>query len=77
MTIKTSLNGSAICLTEEGTCIPETAIEHIWDPFFTTEKNGTGLGLAICYRIALDNGRAITVTRKGPTSTRIEVTFPI
>lgn len=36
-----------IKITDEGTGIPETMLENINNPFFTTKEKGTGLGLMI------------------------------
>ncbi len=37
-------------ITDSGRGIPETELEKIFDPFYTTKNKGTGLGLALCRR---------------------------
>ena len=57
----------ALCLTEntkvlrieisdDGDGIPESVQNHLFEPFFTTEKSGTGLGLYIARELADANG---------------------
>jgi signal transduction histidine kinase len=40
-----------ITLRDHGEGIPETVLDKIWDPFFTTKEKGTGLGLGIVLKI--------------------------
>ncbi len=53
-------------VADSGSGIPEEAIKHIFDPFYTTKPpgKGTGLGLAISARIVEGFGGRITVTSK-------------
>jgi signal transduction histidine kinase len=44
-----------IRLTDSGPGIPDTIIEKIFQPFFTTKEEGTGLGLSIAARIIQDH----------------------
>jgi signal transduction histidine kinase len=50
-------------ITDTGSGIDPSVLEHIFDPFFTTrpEGGGTGLGLWICQRIATGLGGEISV----------------
>lgn len=38
-------------IENDGPDIPDEALEHIFDPFYSGDEQGTGLGLAICSRI--------------------------
>ncbi len=46
---------------DTGPGVPETLVERIFNPFFTTRSEGTGLGLAIVHRIIDAHHGAITV----------------
>ncbi len=38
-----------ISVSNNGKPIPQSEIQHIFEPFYTTKENGTGLGLSIVY----------------------------
>lgn len=46
---------------DTGSGIPDTVIQKIFDPLFTTKQTGTGLGLSICKNIVEQHGGTITV----------------
>ena len=48
-----------ICIADNGAGIPETDLQKIFLPFFTTKSEGTGLGLAIVQKVALQHGGSI------------------
>jgi signal transduction histidine kinase len=52
-----------IRVTDTGCGIPESDIDKIFDPFYTTSTagKGTGLGLSICYSIVKEHGGKIDV----------------
>ena len=43
-------------ITDDGNGIPDNINNHLFEPFFTTEKTGTGLGLYISRELAEANG---------------------
>jgi two-component system sensor histidine kinase PilS (NtrC family) len=43
-------------VTDDGEGISEEVSNHLFEPFFTTEKSGTGLGLYIGKELAEANG---------------------
>ncbi|PPD18994.1 MAG: sensor histidine kinase [Methylotenera sp.] len=43
-------------ISDDGEGIPENVRNHLFEPFFTTEKSGTGLGLYIARELADANG---------------------
>ncbi len=43
-------------ISDDGAGIPENIRNHLFEPFFTTEKSGTGLGLYIARELADANG---------------------
>jgi signal transduction histidine kinase len=48
-----------ICIADNGAGIPESDLQKIFLPFFTTKSEGTGLGLAIVQKVALQHGGSI------------------
>lgn len=59
-------NGIEVRITDEGTGIPESDLEHIFEPFYTTRERGAGLGLSISYKIVeAHKGEIWAVSRLG------------
>lgn len=50
-----------VTIQDTGPGIPEAALSHIFDPFFSTKSQGSGLGLAIAHRIMSNHGGTIDV----------------
>jgi signal transduction histidine kinase len=48
-----------IQISDNGSRIPETIQDKIFDVFFTTKKTGNGLGLAVCDVIIKNHGGII------------------
>jgi signal transduction histidine kinase len=46
---------------DTGCGIPESNLQQLFHPFFTTKESGTGLGLAICHKIIQDHCGKIEV----------------
>jgi two-component system, cell cycle sensor histidine kinase and response regulator CckA len=67
-----------LSITDTGVGIPETIIEKIYDPFFTTkgEGKGTGLGLATVYGIVKNHGGYISVDSEVGMGTTFTIYFP-
>ena len=61
---------------DEGKGIPETLIERVWLPFFSTKDRGVGLGLAVCERIAMQHRASIEII-SGPRGTAFVVKFSL
>ena len=67
-----------IRLRDNGTGIPEEAMEKIFNPFFTTKPTdqGTGLGLTICSDIVREHGGSIQIDSEPGEFTEVVVTLP-
>ncbi|MEI8197200.1 MAG: ATP-binding protein [Phycisphaerae bacterium] len=64
-----------IVVEDNGPGIPAEAIEHIFNPFFTTKHKGTGLGLAIVHRIIEAHGGTITAENSPQAGARFTITL--
>src|SRR5690606_22253540 len=50
-----------IAVSDTGPGIPQEALPHVFEPFFTTRAGGTGLGLATCYGIVKQSDGHLSV----------------
>jgi two-component system, NtrC family, sensor histidine kinase PilS len=66
-----------IIITDSGTGITSDAIQHLFEPFWTTKPSGTGLGLAISYRIIETHGGTLTVESPPVGGCRFVITLPV
>jgi len=65
----------ALTFADSGPGFAPAALDHLFDPTFTTKSTGSGLGLAIVQRIVADHGGAITVGNRdeGGAWVRVEL----
>jgi diguanylate cyclase (GGDEF)-like protein len=54
-------NHVMIEISDTGSGIPETELEKIFNPFYSTKQNGTGLGLSICQKIIQDHDGTLSI----------------
>lgn len=53
----------AIVVEDDGSGVPDTARDRVFDPYFTTKADGTGLGLAIVKKIVIEHNGSIEIER--------------
>ena len=70
--------GHFVCLSvqDTGEGMRPEAIEHLYEPFFTTKEDGTGLGLAVGYGIVQQHGGWIDVRSELGKGTIVHVCLP-
>jgi PAS domain S-box-containing protein len=66
----------AIEVIDNGAGIDESALPHVFNPFFTTKKYGTGLGLSQVKKIIDQHRGSIDVQSRKGEGTRVIVTLP-
>ncbi len=70
--------GIVIKVTDHGVGIPDEALTHVFEPFFTRgKKHGTGLGLAICRNIIESHGGDIQITSEVGKGTSVRIWLPL
>jgi PAS domain S-box-containing protein len=81
LTIRTELAEGqgrvAIEVIDNGAGIDESALPHVFNPFFTTKKYGTGLGLSQVKKIIDQHRGSIEVQSRKGEGTRVIVTLPV
>jgi signal transduction histidine kinase len=77
LTIDAFENGKNVVVSvkDTGCGIPETKLEKIFEPFYSTKEQGTGLGLAIIRKFVSANGGTISVKSKIGEGTVFELVF--
>jgi PAS domain S-box-containing protein len=68
-----------IRVADSGTGIPPDAVEHVFEPFYTTKDRGegSGLGLTVVKGIVLDHGGSIDVSSEIGKGTEFCIMLPI
>ena len=65
-----------VIISDNGTGVPESLLEDIFDPFVTSKAAGTGLGLALVSKIIADHGGVIECASE-PGRTQFKILLPI
>lgn len=70
--------GEAVArVADEGPGLPEDAMDHLFEPFFST-RGSTGLGLAVCHGIVREHGGSLVArNRSEGTGAVFEVRLPL
>lgn len=66
-----------IIISDNGPGIGEGALEHIFEPYFTTKFGGSGLGLMVVYRIVSEHRGALHVDTRPGEGTRFIISLPL
>jgi len=68
-----------IAVADNGTGIPQKALDKIFQPFFTTKPTGqgTGLGLSLSYDIVKAHGGVLNVETKEGEGTVFTIELPV
>ncbi|MGA7801660.1 MAG: cache domain-containing protein [Gammaproteobacteria bacterium] len=65
--------GVVIDVEDDGEGIPQTMIDRVFDPFYTTRRQGSGLGLSVSYGLIRRYGGQLTVASQEGKWTRFEI----
>jgi two-component system sensor histidine kinase AtoS len=72
-----ALNSIRIAVADTGKGIEPTALDQIFQPFFTTKSKGSGLGLAITRRLVEEHGGDIYVESTPNRGTVVNVSLQV
>ena len=64
-------------LRDNGIGIPESHLQAIFDPFFSTKESGTGIGLPLCLGIIENHGGTLTVRPREQDGTLVSFELPV
>jgi CheY-like chemotaxis protein len=70
---------AAICVSDSGCGIPERALDHVFEPFFTGHgsRHGTGLGLSQVYGFATQSHGGVGIESTEGKGTRVTIYLPL
>ena len=66
-----------VVIANGGEVIPETTLQRVFEPFFTSKSGGTGLGLPIVQRIVSAHGGEITLKSDAQNGTTAILRLPL
>jgi signal transduction histidine kinase len=66
-----------IIVDDEGPGLSAEALEHAFDPFFTTRQHGTGLGLSIAFQIVDQHGGDLRAENRDDGGARFVMELPV
>jgi signal transduction histidine kinase len=66
-----------IAVTDTGTGLDPTKMDHIFDAFFTTKSEGMGMGLSICRSIIEAHGGRLWASPNPPHGSVFQFTMPV
>ena len=80
LSVTSAMDGSdavLVAVCDSGPGLDETALERLFDAFYTTKPEGMGMGLAITRRIVEAHGGQIWATPNTPRGAKFEFRLPI
>jgi two-component system nitrogen regulation sensor histidine kinase NtrY len=74
---KRTAGSCTIRFIDSGEGIPESLLQKVFEPNFSTKTDGTGLGLAISQKIIQDLNGSIVLSSGPGKGTTVEITLPV
>jgi len=75
-------NRALVVIRDFGPGVPESALPHLFDPFFRVDESrtrhtgGTGIGLAIVERVVRLHGGVVSARNASPSGLRVRIELP-
>ena len=76
VTLEQASDATRITFADTGEGISETALDRVFEPYYSTKDTGTGLGLAVTKKIVDEHGGRIDVTSVPGAGTSFTVELP-
>lgn len=70
-------NDYIIYIKDNGRGMPESVLNKIGKPFFTTKESGTGIGIPLCKKIIEDHGGAFKIESTYSIGTTVMISLPL
>ncbi|MBA3514828.1 MAG: hypothetical protein H0T77_10675 [Pyrinomonadaceae bacterium] len=64
-------------IEDSGEGIPQSDLQRIFIPFFTTKEKGHGIGLALAHRVITEHGGTLTASNRPPAGATFTVRLPV
>jgi two-component system sensor histidine kinase HydH len=74
--IDRDIDGARLTIADRGAGIDDAALDHVFEPFFTTRSSGSGLGLAVVKDIVDNHAGQIAIESTVGRGTTVTVTLP-
>ena len=75
--VRSNGDGAIVSFEDEGKGVPESALDQVWDPFFTTKETGTGLGLGIVRNIVEAHGGGVDIQNSPIGGAVVTIRLPL
>jgi signal transduction histidine kinase len=75
-TAKAESGGVLVAVRDSGPGLTPTALDHVFDAFYTTKSGGMGVGLAICRSIIEAHGGRVWATPNTPQGAVFQFNLP-
>jgi signal transduction histidine kinase len=75
-TRKAETGGVRVAVRDTGPGLTPEALEHLFEPFYTTKPSGLGLGLSICHSIIEAHGGRLWTSTNVPRGAVFQFTLP-
>jgi signal transduction histidine kinase len=64
-------------IEDSGEGIPQSDLQRIFIPFFTTKEKGHGIGLALAHRVITEHGGTLTASNRPPAGAAFTTRLPV
>ena len=66
-----------IRVEDSGAGFTQEALDHLFEPLFTTKARGIGLGLPLCHRIVAKHHGRLSASNRDPRGARLDIVLPL